>query len=114
MLSHACLAQSTDRRPPTAADAAVCEVARDLVLLGRIAEAEKLLAEQAPRRLNRKCPACDMRVGKPCRDPGEPVVIDLGMTVIRERTWITLVVPHAARLGISSRDAGPLFREAGR
>lgn len=53
---------------PTIEDYAACDVATDLVEMKREDEAKKLLDEQAPRRLNRKCPACSAPVGVPCRE----------------------------------------------
>jgi len=56
---------------PTHEDLAAVEVAIDLAELGRIDEAEALLSEQAPRRHNRKCPACGADIGCRCRPKGE-------------------------------------------
>lgn len=83
---------------PTRDEAEVCEVAGDLVQLGRIDEARKLLEEQAPNRLGRKCPACGMPPGMNCN-----TFVDDGDPPARE-----LLVPHHARL-VGHLDAGPLF-----
>lgn len=96
---------------PTAEDLAACEVAADLVELGRDDEARWLLEEQAPRRLNRACPACAAPVGKSCMDPGERVAIDrteigAGLAhVIEKHNRVPRVVPHLARV----QPTGPLF-----
>jgi hypothetical protein len=71
-----------------------CEVASDLVELGRADEALALLDLVAPSRLDRKCPACGARVGKPCFDLGRAVQNHIGL-------WcpeFERVVPHAARM----------------
>jgi hypothetical protein len=70
---------------PTAEDRAACEVAIDLLELGRIAEAQSLLDAQAPRRLNRDCPACGAAIGKLCRER-------------RDCAWVELAVPHLSRV----------------
>jgi hypothetical protein len=105
---------------PTAEDAAACEVAVDLVELGRVDEAKALLAQQAPRRLNRVCQACGAEVGKPCREQREEIVVDNGLHYdkrtgrIRDhiplsrviKKWVELDVPHLARVTVTN---GPLF-----
>jgi hypothetical protein len=68
---------------PTADEAGVCEVARDLMLLERFEEVRELLV-QAPNRFNRKCPACGSKPGIPCSDLNHPLM--------------HVVVPHEARL----------------
>jgi hypothetical protein len=85
---------------PTADEAGVCEVAGDLVQLGRVDEARKLLDEQAPNRLGRKCTACGAGPRVPC--------VSIG-TLPR-----ILIVPHLARVGRAGRDVspGPLFEGA--
>lgn len=47
-------------------EADVCAVARDLEEEGRTREAQALVDEQAPNRLNRKCPACGAKPGDVC------------------------------------------------
>lgn len=79
---------------PTKDEADVCEVARDMVLEGRLEDA-KLLLEQAPNRLMRECHACGARRGFRC------------MEIVSE-TPEFLLVPHHARL-VGHLDAGPLF-----
>ncbi len=87
------------REAPTKDEAGVCEVAGDLVELGRVDEARKLLDAQAPNRLGRKCTACGAGAGVDCFD------------IVRGPTWVgnkPLIVPHLARVGVY-RDHGPLF-----
>lgn len=93
---------------PTKDEADACEVARDMVIEGRLDDARRLL-EQAPNRLARRCPACGVPPGSSCcetrpmpgmdRDPRAFYGIDLS---------IELLVPHHARL-VGHADAGPLF-----
>lgn len=111
---------------PSADEIGVCEVAGDLVQLGRIDEARKLL-EQAPNRLGRRCPACGARPGqlcasmpaedneKRCTCPERASHDDIAAAPPpghscrgcgAESRW--LLVPHLARL-VGHRDAGPLF-----
>ena len=95
------------RALPSEDEAGVCAVAGDLVELGRIDEARKLLDEQAPNRLARKCPACLVEPGRPCREfeYDDPPVDGYGQYPTGAAQ---LIVPHHARL-IGHRDAGPLF-----
>lgn len=72
--------------PPTRDEAGACEVAQDLYELGKDAEAESLLAEQAPNRHSRRCPACGAKPGQPCRKLHDGISAD------------EMRVPHAARL----------------
>jgi hypothetical protein len=81
---------------PSADEVGVCEVARDLVELGRHDEARKLVEEQAPNRLGRRCPVCAAKIGAPCY----------------AHDALYLIVPHHARL-VGHRDAGPLFDARG-
>lgn len=92
--------------PPSADEAAVCEVARDMVLDGRLEEARVLL-EQAPNRLARKCPACGAGPGDACveYEYEDPPVEGFGMYPTGKTE---LLVPHHARLD-GHRDAGPVF-----
>lgn len=76
---------------PTADDLAACEVAIDLVESGRDDEARKLLDEQAPRRLNRDCPACGSKRGEDCEEP--PLLMPPG-----RHEWPIRIVPHLARV----------------
>lgn len=123
---------------PSADEAAVCEVARDAELEGRLEEARALL-EQAPNRLARKCPACGERPGVECLDldakplgtsfrrcSSERGMDEVCINCARQLDAHTgadrmcprpapvhpravrLLVPHAARL-VGHRDAGPLF-----
>lgn len=85
-------------------DAAVVLVAHDLVQLGRVDEAEALLAAQAPGRLTRKCPTCGAWPGRRCREVTASVTI--GRKTLNNYT--PLAVPHAARVEVSD---GPLFGE---
>lgn len=87
------------RVAPSADEAGACEVAGDLVQLGRIDEARRLLEEQAPNRLSRACPVCATRAGRPCLDLEDA---------------LELVVPHLSRVGLHGRDVspGPLFEGA--
>lgn len=92
---------------PSADEIGVCEVAGDLVQLGRVDEARKLL-EQAPNRLGRRCPACAMPPGCPCIDLTKKPDAS---TFVRGRTrkdWRDLIVPHHARL-VGHLGSGPLF-----
>lgn len=92
---------------PSREEAEVCSVARDLVELGRIDEARKLVEEQAPYRVTRDCPACGALAGDPCVDfeYEDPPVPGYGQYPTGQR-W--LIVPHHARL-VGHNDAGPLF-----
>lgn len=85
---------------PTPDEAAACEVARDLFEDGRLDEMNTLLDEQAPHRLNPKCPACSAPAGQECRDLSD---MSLGTAHAAD----VLLVPHASRL---LGDSGPLFR----
>lgn len=89
---------------PSKDEADVCEVARDMVLEGRLDDA-RLLLEQAPNRLARACPACGARPGNPCLDFG--TLPGSALSAIAERILVMLV-PHHARL-VGHLDAGPLF-----
>jgi len=70
------------------------QVAGDMVEWGRVDDARRLLAGQAPNRHGRACPACKARVGQPCTGFG---------------TGLKLLVPHLARVCVY-RDHGPLFQ----
>lgn len=98
---------------PSSDEAGVCEVAGDLVQLGRIDEARRLL-EQAPNRLGRKCPACAMPVGTPCIDMSRPPTAEDWVGAGDNRRirpgWRDMIVPHQARL--AGGHPGPLFRGA--
>lgn len=75
---------------PTADDRAACIVAIDLVEQDQADAAIKLLDEQAPRRLNRGCPACGVKPGERCVAGPQDRWTD---EQINYR-----VVPHEARL----------------
>jgi hypothetical protein len=77
---------------PTDEDFAAVEVAIDLVESGRFDEALALLAEQAPRRLNRDCPVCGAKRGRDCWSASGSIV----------------ALPHLGRV-MPSRVNGPLF-----
>lgn len=77
---------------PTEEDFAAVEVAIDLVETDRIEEAVALLAEQAPRRLNRDCPVCGAKRGRECWNAGQKIV----------------AVPHLGRV-LPGRVNGPLL-----
>jgi len=83
---------------PSREESEVCQVAFDLVEVGRVDDARKLLEEQAPNRLSRECPACGAKAKRPCADIGDAYEVPF----IR-------VVPHLARVGVY-RDHGPLFQ----
>jgi hypothetical protein len=106
---------------PTAEDAAACEVAIDLIEMGRIDEAKELLDKQAPRRHANRCMVCDASPGWPCVDyelksrPLRPTYLYKGTT---EESWpkeehkhvaVKRLVPHLARVTITN---GPLFGDA--
>lgn len=94
---------------PTADEVGVCEVASDLVQLGRFDEARKLLEEQAPNRLGRTCPACGSAPGRHCVElHPDASFIALDHPTTHRRSVSQLIVPHYARL-VGHRDAGPLF-----
>lgn len=99
------------RTAPSADEAGVCEVAGDLVELGRIDEARRLLDDQAPNRLSRKCPACNAPPGIECSEM-ESVQhkseFDGKVRGVRIYSG-PLLVPHHARL-VGHLDAGPLFQ----
>lgn len=80
-----------ERALPSRDEATVCEVARDLVELGREADAITALG-LAPNRLARRCVVCAAKPGQPCYG--------------YDRLYLT--VPHHARL-VGHLDAGPLF-----
>ena len=81
---------------PTQDEIEACEVARDLVELGRYDEARELLDKLAPNRLNRDCQVCGATFGISCAmAPPTPQGIVVRMTV-----------PHHARL-VGHADAGP-------
>lgn len=102
------LTPSPKPEEPTVDDFAAVEVAIDLYETGRVDEAAALLAEQAPRRLNRKCPACGSRPGEQCNDgekPGEPFIVqdvldDGSIEYVSHSTTVRafLVVPHLSRV----------------
>lgn len=75
-----------------------CEVARDMVIEGRLDDARRAL-DLAPHRLTRPCPACGRPAGEECTD-----VLRWEIGSPRPR----LPVPHHARL-VGHLDAGPLF-----
>jgi len=102
-----------DRRPdpsPGPDEAAACEVAIDLVEEGRMAEAEALLDQQAPNRLNRKCPVCGSPTRKPCVEVvGHELVRGRFPNVghlLQRASMRELLVPHLSRVSVTS---GPLF-----
>lgn len=72
--------------PPSADEYSVCLVARDLEEEGRLDEARRLLAEQAPNVLSRPCPACGQPRGQAC------VMFTL------HGAYQPIVVPHEARV----------------
>lgn len=95
---------------PTPDEKSACEVAGDLVEMGRIDEATALLDEQAPNRLCRACPACGVGAGRACREVYDTTY---GLALFRD-----LVVPHISRREIAMVnhkhraapiDDGPLF-----
>lgn len=101
---------------PTQDDYAAVLVAEDLIEMGREDEARKLLVEQAPRRLNRKCPACGAKVGKACRDVETKTMIGAvpGPTTGTGTAYpIALskqrIVPHLARVEPQRPAPMPLF-----
>lgn len=63
-------------------DYSACEVATDMLLLGREDEAHKLLDEQAPRRHNSFCAECHAPPGRACREK----VIDEDAKLRRQHT----------------------------
>lgn len=69
LLERNVLITALSSTPPSAEEFAVCEVAGDLVELGRLSEALELVILDAPKRLDRPCPSCGVRKGVPCRDP---------------------------------------------
>lgn len=100
---------------PTLDDVGACEVATDLLALaadfwsgglpclaaGKLIEAERLLAEQAPHRLNKKCPVCGAKPGKECDDvETKDVRTDRLFTWSFERRSVRTPrpVPHLARV----------------
>lgn len=104
---------------PTAEDFAACEVAIDLVELGDVEGAKKLLDEQAPRRLNRACKACGAKVGKACRDVETTAYTfehpdgQRAGTVVHDKQNIPRIVPHLVRVGEKPRPAPmPLFERS--
>src|SRR5688572_19797946 len=98
----------TSRMMPTPDDHAACLVAIDLVEEGRLDEARKLLEEQAPRRLNRKCLACGAYQQRPCDEyvektrPFKPIWIYQGAAPGPEketyRVRVARIVPHLSRV----------------
>lgn len=109
--------------PPTVQDYAACEVAIDLVEMGREDEARAILDEQAPRRLNLKCPVCGAKAGKACFDAEAgtaAVVIGVGhingskvpVTICQrpKTTRRDRVVPHLVRVGLTQ--PAPLFERS--
>jgi hypothetical protein len=98
--------------PPGPDDAEACMVALDLVEEGRKEAAKRLLDEQAPNRLNRKCLACGAAIGKPCRDQvGETRTKIIHNKYYVEKIWAERIVPHETRVGAPMRKPadGPLF-----
>jgi len=102
---------------PTQDEADVCDVARDMVLEGRLDDAIAAMDAQAPNRLARKCPVCGARPGDDCIDFD---VTERDETLFRGPTPSGrtldpppgLIVPHEARL-VGHLDAGPLFAARG-
>lgn len=100
---------------PTDEDYAACEVAIDLVESGDAEAATKLLDEQAPRRLNRECPACGAAASNACFDkvesiaPGDWTHLGTG-TATRRVSLEYRVVPHLSRVAPHKAN-GPLFGE---
>lgn len=96
-------AMSVPASTPSRDEAEVCSVARDELELHpeRAEEIRRMLDEQAPNRLGRKCLACGARIGEDCIDLTLP--IEFVGTKAGE-----LLVPHEARL-VGHLDAGPLF-----
>ncbi len=103
---------------PTRDEADACEVARDMVLEGRLDDARRAL-ELAPNRLARPCPACGVKPGQDCYEPADastvPARQELAQTSNTFRAAMSqshvqraLLVPHHARL-VGHLDAGPLF-----
>lgn len=90
---------------PTADDFAAVEVAADLYESTEDAEAtKKLLDDQAPRRLNRACPACGAKPKRPCREAKVDMnaaqkAIDYGYSIVGpEAEMVDRVVPHLSRV----------------
>lgn len=93
--------------PPTADERGAVEVAGDLVELGRTEEALALLEQDAPNRLCRKCPACGVLAGRPCREAYE--IPPSGANAFRD-----LPVPHLSRVDVAlhrQRSSGPMFAD---
>ncbi len=83
---------------------AACEVASDLVELGRADEAMALLNEQAPDRLDRACSSCGAKRGCPCREVDlsdvEPDLFGEKRPLLARvplKKFTTKIVPCAAR-----------------
>lgn len=89
---------------PTADDYAACEVATDLVEMGRDDEARQLLADQAKRRLARACPTCGVARDMQCR---EIVGDDVAIAPSR-------IVPHLARVAVDTPSVAPRIGRASR
>lgn len=87
---------------PSKDEADVCEVARDLVEMGRREEARALVEREAPNRLARRCPSCASSAQVPCVE----MVVD--QPAMLTWHWENMDVPHHARL-VGHRDAGLLF-----
>ena len=66
-------------------------------VVGREDEARRLVDEQAPHRLARRCPACSAKPGQECDDLSMPF-----------EAFAVLLVPHHARL-VGHLGNGPLF-----
>lgn len=97
-----------------AEDRDACMVAADMLEEGRpIEQIRKLLDEQAPRRLNRKCPACGSSVGELCLEPdwdnAGSSIDETGVRVWEPANVVPprdRLIPHLSRLTV---DSGPLF-----
>lgn len=97
---------------PTQDDYAACLVALDLVEIGRVDDTKKLLDEQAPNRLGRKCPACGAKPLRQCFDLATTNAADLGYSVIPERKSVERLVPHDARVEPKQPAPLPLFERS--
>lgn len=97
---------------PTQDDLAAVTVAADLVEEQRFSEAIALVAQQAPRALNRKCPACSEPRGIRCREiaaftythsipGGIPFSPEAKALKAAGEKWVgprTRIVPHESRV----------------
>lgn len=101
-------------KAPTAEDYGACEVAIDLVEQGDSTGAQKLLDEQAPRRLNRECPVCGAAAGNSCHDRVETIeqaaprsARHVGQAYLKVALEYR-IVPHLSRV-MPQLANGPLF-----